>query len=106
VRKHARATHVRLEVQQHPQWRFEVRDDGAGFSVEAAPHDETHVGLSIMAERAERIGAAVAVTSAPGCGTSVVLTLAAGERRLAEAAGIATAAGIDAGTGMAEAILY
>ncbi len=31
VRKHARATQVWLDVQQQPQWRFEVRDDGAGI---------------------------------------------------------------------------
>ena len=31
VRKHARATRVWLDVQQQPQWRFEVRDDGDGF---------------------------------------------------------------------------
>ncbi len=75
VRKHARATHVWLAVQQRPQWRFEVRDDGIGFLPEAGTDDETHVGLRIMAERAERIGAALDVVSTPGGGTSVVLTL-------------------------------
>ncbi len=96
VRKHAQATHVWLEVQQHPQWRFEVRDDGTGFTVEAAPHDETHVGLSIMAERAERIGAAVEVFAIPGRGTSVVLTLPAGERHSAAAAPVRTEVEADA----------
>jgi len=33
------------------------------------------VGLRIMAERAERIGASVDVLSTPGRGTSIVLTL-------------------------------
>lgn len=77
VRKHARASHVWLDVQQQPQWRFEVRDDGRGFSTEGGPPDETHVGLRIMTERAARIGARIEVFSTPGRGTSVVLTLPA-----------------------------
>ena len=75
VRKHARATQVWLDVQQQPQWRFEVRDDGEGFSPESGPPDETHVGMRIMAERAERIGATLDVMSKRGRGTSVVLLL-------------------------------
>ncbi|MEO8807856.1 MAG: type IV pili methyl-accepting chemotaxis transducer N-terminal domain-containing protein [Burkholderiaceae bacterium] len=75
VRKHARASRVWLDVQQQPHWRLEVRDDGLGFSNEDGEHDETHVGLRIMAERAERLGARLEVLSTPGRGTSVVLTL-------------------------------
>ena len=75
VRKHARATRVWVDIQQQPQWRFEVRDDGAGFVDPRETDDETHVGLRIMAERAERIGAVLDVLSTPGRGTSVVLTL-------------------------------
>jgi two-component system nitrate/nitrite sensor histidine kinase NarX len=75
VRKHAHATQVWLDVQQQPQWRFEVRDDGGGFAAEQGAPDETHVGLRIMAERAERIDASLDVLSTPGRGTSVVLTL-------------------------------
>ena len=76
VRKHARASRVWLDVQQQPQWRFEVRDDGIGFAHEPGTLDETHVGLRIMQERAERIGAALEVHSVPRRGTSVVLVLA------------------------------
>jgi two-component system nitrate/nitrite sensor histidine kinase NarX len=61
-------------VQQWPHWRVEVRDDGKGFA--GLPHDDApHVGLDIMRERAGRIGGTVAVDSAPGAGTRVVLTL-------------------------------
>jgi two-component system, NarL family, nitrate/nitrite sensor histidine kinase NarX len=76
VRKHARASRVWLDVQQQPQWRFEVRDDGIGFAHEPGELDETHVGLRIMQERAERIGALIEVHSTPRRGTSIVLTLA------------------------------
>jgi two-component system nitrate/nitrite sensor histidine kinase NarX len=75
VRKHARAREVWVDVQQAPQWRVEVRDDGIGFADQAATPDETHVGLRIMRERAQRIGATVEVASVPGSGTCVVLTL-------------------------------
>ena len=75
VRKHAQATRVWVDVQQQPQWRFEVRDDGVGFVPEGAGHDETHVGLRIMAERAARIGAVLDVVSTPRRGTSILLTL-------------------------------
>jgi two-component system nitrate/nitrite sensor histidine kinase NarX len=75
IRKHARASHVWLDVQQAPQWRLEVRDDGLGFAEGKGVPDETHVGLRIMAERAERLGAQLDVMSSPGRGTSVVLTL-------------------------------
>ena len=77
VRKHARARQVWLDVQQRPQWRFEVRDDGLGFANENGAPDETHVGLRIMSERAERLGAQLEVLSTPSRGTSVVLTLPA-----------------------------
>ena len=75
VRKHARAREVWVEVQQAPQWRVEVRDDGCGFDPEGAGPDETHVGLRIMRERAQNIGATVEVASVPGSGTCVVLKL-------------------------------
>jgi two-component system nitrate/nitrite sensor histidine kinase NarX len=77
VRKHARASQVWLDVQQQPEWRFEVRDDGVGFDADDDTIDDTHVGLRIMRERAERIGARLEVISTPGAGTSVVLTLPA-----------------------------
>jgi two-component system nitrate/nitrite sensor histidine kinase NarX len=80
VRKHARASQVWVEVQKLPQWRVEVRDDGQGFDGATLQHGETHVGLRIMRERAQRIGAGVEVVSVPGAGTSVVLTLPESQR--------------------------
>jgi two-component system nitrate/nitrite sensor histidine kinase NarX len=78
VRKHAHATRVWLDVQQQPRWRFEVRDNGIGFQADDPGRSETHVGLRIMAERAERIGATLELISTPGHGSSVVLELAPG----------------------------
>lgn len=82
VRKHARAHEVWVDVQQAPCWRVEVRDDGCGFET-ATVLDETHVGLRIMRERAQRIGATVQVDSVPGSGTCVALTLPERQRMAA-----------------------
>lgn len=75
VRKHARASQVWLDVQQQPEWRFEVRDNGVGFIENNDQLDETHVGLRIMTERAQRIGSELKVNSMPGHGSTVILTL-------------------------------
>ncbi len=75
VRKHAQAREVWVDVQQAPQWRVEVRDDGCGFDPDGPAPGETHVGLRIMRERAQNIGATVEVASVPGSGTCVVLKL-------------------------------
>lgn len=75
VRKHARASQVWLDVQQQPSWRFEVRDDGIGFDSGNDALDQTHVGLRIMSERAQRIGAELEVVSTAGHGCSVILCL-------------------------------
>jgi len=83
VRKHARARTVWLRVQRQPRWRVEVRDDGCGFVPGQAAPDETHVGLRIMRERAQRVGASVEVASAPGAGTCVVLSLPEPQRMAA-----------------------
>lgn len=77
VRKHARASRVRVDVRSSPCWHFEVRDDGRGFDSHAAAPGESHVGLRIMRERAERIGAVVTVESRHNHGCVVVLDLPA-----------------------------
>ncbi len=92
VRKHSGASGVMVDVEQEPRWRFRVRDDGSGFEFDNELARETHVGLRIMRERSERIGAQLEVRSAPGQGTEVTLTLGA--------TAPATAAGVDKeGTG-------
>ena len=52
-----------------------MRDDGIGFDADDPARAETHVGLRIMAERAERIGATLELITTPGRGTSVMLEL-------------------------------
>ena len=72
-----------VEVQQAPAWRVEVRDDGRGFAADEGAETETHVGLRIMRERVQHIGATVQVDSVPGSGTCVSLTLPVQQRQAA-----------------------
>ena len=75
VRKHAQADHVSVTVEQLPRWRFEVRDNGRGIEDSGGGSGQTHVGLQIMQERAQRIGAHLQVSRAAEGGTLVSLTL-------------------------------
>ena len=72
VRKHAGAHGVVIEIHKGEPWRFLVRDDGAGFD-QGSQRSELQVGLKIMRERADQIGATVTVDSAVGQGTTVSL---------------------------------
>lgn len=74
VRKHAGASQVELEVHKGAQWRFMVRDDGIGFDARQG-RGTSHVGMKIMRERADGIGAQVEIISKPGQGTTASLTL-------------------------------
>ena len=72
VRKHAGARSVEIEIHKGEPWRFLVRDDGVGFDL-LGSRSELQVGLKIMRERADQIGATVAIDSAVGQGTTVTL---------------------------------
>jgi signal transduction histidine kinase len=66
---------VQLETTDH-LLRVIIRDNGAGFDPESATRPSA-LGLLSMRERAAAIGAAFAVTSRPGDGTTIVI-----ERRM------------------------
>jgi PAS domain S-box-containing protein len=74
VVKHAGANAATVSVTaQAGILRVTVSDDGAGFDPDA--EHAGHLGLSTMTERAEAIGADLTVTSAPGTGTMVAVSL-------------------------------
>ncbi len=78
VRKHAAADHVRLVVQRGPTWHFAVRDNGGGFDVAATEKNPgAHLGLQIMRERAQSIGAALRLVSTPEVGSEVHIAVEA-----------------------------
>jgi signal transduction histidine kinase len=71
--KHARAANIWISVaQQGDEVEMVLRDDGVGFDVEA-PGPEGHYGLTMMKERATAGGGSMAITSAPGEGTTLTV---------------------------------
>jgi PAS domain S-box-containing protein len=73
VFKYARATQVQVNLFISPATvHFETCDNGVGFDMSMSK--PTSLGLRIMRERAEAIGADFAITSSPGSGTCVEVT--------------------------------
>jgi signal transduction histidine kinase len=67
--KHARASSILIDISNGgPALRFEVRDDGIGFSSNGTP---TGSGLTNMRDRLAAIGGALEIHSAPGEGTAI-----------------------------------
>ena len=77
--KHAAADHIETTIVATDETLVcTVRDNGRGFRVtDAIAQSSTHghFGLSSMQERAQFLGAALDIESAPGCGTAVRLSL-------------------------------
>jgi len=76
IRKHAEAHTVRILVTCKPdgEYRLLVEDDGVGFnSASRGGEAGEHIGLSIMEERARRLGGTIRIESEPGEGTRVEL---------------------------------
>ena len=70
VAKHAGATEATVRFQCQPgQVALAIRDDGLGFDPHGVAPDS--LGLGIMRERAEAIGAELIIESQPGEGTQV-----------------------------------
>ncbi len=78
VAKHARATRVWINLERQPQQvRCTVRDDGVGFDVRAtlSRPGRRGIGLLSIQERIAEVGGKAAITSAPGQGTELRLTI-------------------------------
>jgi signal transduction histidine kinase len=72
ARRHSGADHLWVTFSADPpQATLSITDDGDGLG---EPRDDSY-GMQIMKERADRIGADLAVVSEPRRGTSVALTL-------------------------------
>ena len=79
VRNHARAKTVEVRVNGNgDQVEVTIRDDGYGFDLSAYYRSEkaqNHHGITIMKERAESLGGKLVITSTPGNGTEVRVTI-------------------------------
>jgi two-component system nitrate/nitrite sensor histidine kinase NarX len=76
TRKHAGAQNVRILFSRHggSGYRLLIEDDGVGFDDEMPKgRPGEHIGLSIMEERASKLGGELTIDSEPGEGTRVEL---------------------------------
>jgi two-component system sensor histidine kinase DegS len=77
VWKHAGAREARVEVELKDfACTLEIADDGEGFDPERALEEAgQHLGMSSLRDRAELVGGQFSVTSAPGEGTRIRVTV-------------------------------
>jgi signal transduction histidine kinase len=77
VRKHARATRVIVRLAgSETAVTIEITDNGLGFDPQAPGQLEfPRFGLATMRERAEAVGGRLHLTTAPGAGTTLTVTL-------------------------------
>lgn len=74
IDKHAQATEVAVHVEDMPQAiRVSISDNGVGFDHDE--HTSTSLGLGIMRERANEIGAQITIESQPDTGTQITVIL-------------------------------
>jgi PAS domain S-box-containing protein len=72
IAKHAKASSVTVDLEcQSARVALDIRDDGCGFDLGAIPAG--HLGIGIMRERADAIGAELQISSHPGQGTEIVV---------------------------------
>ena len=78
--KHAQATTLEVEIACDDRAvRARIADNGRGFDVDAARRAQGGMGLAGIGERAAMLRATLHVTSAPGRGTTIELTIPRGE---------------------------
>lgn len=76
VRKHARATLVRVSLSgDDGHDHIVVEDDGLGFDPELRCRERPGFGLETMQERSKLIGAGLSINSRPGSGTRIRVQL-------------------------------
>jgi signal transduction histidine kinase len=79
ARKHSGACNLAVTVRAQDGWvEAVVRDDGTGFDVDRArdrSRTRLHLGLDLLAERAQLAGGTIDLESAPGMGTRVTIRI-------------------------------
>lgn len=76
VRKHSRASRVKVSISDEWPLKATVEDNGIGFDINRIDGKGIHhMGLSIMRERAAKLGGDLNIHSSPGEGTRVVLNI-------------------------------
>ena len=76
VRKHSGASKVRVSLSEDWPLQATVEDNGIGFDLDKKDGQGIHhMGLSIMRERASKLGGSLNIYSGHGIGTKVVLNI-------------------------------
>ena len=77
IRKHSGAKTVRIMLRDGMEGKCHIliEDDGIGINEQVYGSPGEHIGLTIMRERASRLGGELRVESEPGEGTRIVLEL-------------------------------
>jgi signal transduction histidine kinase/streptogramin lyase len=72
IQQHAQASQATIALKCTPQYaEMRIADDGRGFDAAAISPDR--MGLSIMRDRAEKVGATFQLESKPGQGTQIIV---------------------------------
>ncbi len=76
IRKHAKAHNVRIFLVSGPHCQLLIEDDGIGFKKDTLDTGVMghNIGMNIMQERAERMGAKIEIESEINEGTRVIVT--------------------------------
>lgn len=75
--RYAQASSVQVKIEHPPGFlRLTIRDNGRGFDPARPPQSKGGNGLKNMKSRAAKIGATYELSSLPGHGTTLILTLA------------------------------
>jgi two-component system, NarL family, sensor kinase len=80
VRKHAKAHKVLMALIAEEQWvSLSIQDDGCGFDPESVTQQTNsssgHFGLAGMNERVKLLGGSLCISSEPGTGTSIEVSI-------------------------------
>ncbi len=68
---HASVIEIRLQVVDEASFVLEIKDNGCGFSPLKPSVQDSGLGISIIQDRAQRLGGKVDIQSTPGKGTRV-----------------------------------
>ena len=79
IRKHSQAHAVRIRLRHRPEHDYQIMVEDDGIGIPPAPNAcdtdaGEHIGLSVMRERAGRMGGTLRVESEPGEGTRLLLS--------------------------------
>lgn len=73
IRRHAQASNVEISFStEDKEAVLRIKDDGRGFDAKTVSRG---YGFVVMGERAKSIGANFSLTTSPGCGTEIIVSL-------------------------------